>query len=157
MRWPWRLQRNTKVGDLTKNIFGIYFAFIESDPILEASTQLSVTDPVTDPVPDISDEVCLAFAKMCHSVTCLLGKSVDVYNLKLFLGFLCESDPQSGQLKRSVDSNVYDEAASTEDVIRCLCPDHISPVKLFVLEGIVKTFGSSQCKRLLTMYKKKYC
>ena len=128
--------------------------FIEPDPILaiEASVQQSVTDPVPDTC--ISDEVSIAFAKMCHSITRLLGKSVDVYDLKLFLCFLCEHDPQSGRLKRSVNPGIYDEAASTEDVIRCLCPDHINPVKLLVLEGIVKTFGSSQCKRLLTKYKK---
>lgn len=76
---------------------------------------------------------------MCRSVTRLLGRNLDVNELKDFLDYFCH--PQALQ-QRCVDPEVYRGAKSTKDVLKCLCPEYINPMKLFVLEGIVETFGS---------------
>ena len=38
---------------------------------------------------------------------------------------------------------------STNDILKSLCPENM---KFFILEGIVETFGTRQCKRLLKRY-----
>ena len=119
-----------------------------------ASTQPFVNDPVPETDPERGQEIIVAFANMCRSITRLLGRSLDVKELKDFLDYFC--DPQALQ-QRCVNPEVYRGAKSTKDILKSLCPEYINPMKLFVLEGIVETFGSQRCKRLLRDYKENYC
>ena len=130
--------------------------YIESNPsqAIRASAQPLVADPVPEIDPERGQEVSIAFANMCRDVTRLLGRSLDVDELKDFLHYFFH--PQAPQ-QRCVDPKVYEGATSTKSILKSLCPEYINPMKLFVLEGIVETFGSSQCKRLFRKYKKKYC
>ena len=97
--------------------------------------------------------MCTAFANMYRTISRLLGRSVDIDELTDFLWCLCL--PQAPH-QRYVDPRVYGGATSTRDVLKSLCPEYINPMKLFVLEGIVETFGSRQCKRLLKNYTDKF-
>ena len=98
-------------------------------------------------------EICTAFANMYRNIRQLLGRSVNVDELKDFLYFFCH--PES-LCQQCVDPVVFDEATSTKDVLKRLYPEHVNPIKLFILEGIVETFDSNVCKKLLSEYKESY-
>ena len=66
---------------------------------------------------------------------------MDIDELKDFLWCFCH--PLAPQ-QRCVDPKVYEGATSTKDILKNLCPEYVNPVKLFVLEGIVETFGFSK-------------
>ena len=74
----------------------------------------------------------------------------DVQEIKDFLRYLV--DPQSPD-QLCVDPKLYEGATTTKEVLQCLLPQYINPTKLFILEGIVETFGSDQCKKYLDDYK----
>ena len=139
-------------------MLNLILIFIDSNP--SQAIGASAQPPVTGLVPETQidaergQEVSVAFANMCRDVTRLFGRSLAMDELKEFLHYFCH--PQAPQ-QRCVDPKVYEGATSTKNILKSLCPEYINPMKLFVLDGIVETFGSSQCKRLLRKYKKKYC
>jgi hypothetical protein len=94
-----------------------------------------------------------AFANMYRAISRLLQRSVQADELKEFLRCFCH--PQSPD-QLCVDPQVYEEVTITKDILKQLCPKYINPVKLFVLEGIVETFGSRQCKKLLRDFQDKF-
>ena len=110
-------------------------------------------NPVLIAVPKKGQEISTAFANMYRNVSRHLGKSVDVEDLKEFLHFFC--NPKSLR-QRCIDPVIFKEATSTKDVLKKLCPEYVNPIELFILEGIVEAFDSSQCKRLLNEYKESY-
>ena len=109
--------------------------------------------PATSDTKKIQAMMNTAFAKMYHEVSCLLERSIDANELKDFLRYFC--DPQSPR-QLCVDPRAYEEATTTKDVLKQLCPQYINPAELFVLEGIVKMFGSDQCKKLLRDFQDKF-
>ena len=111
--------------------------------------QGSVSAPIPMEVcsdPKESQVMSTAFANMYRAISRLLERSIKVDELKEFLRCFCHS--QSPQ-QLCVDPRVYEGATSTKDILKKLCPEYINPAKLFILEGIVETFGSRQCKKLL--------
>ena len=94
-----------------------------------------------------------AFANMYRFISGLLGRRVDVDELKEFLRYFCH--PKSPR-QLCVDPRSYEGATSTKDILKQLCPQYINPAELFVLEGIVETFGSRQCKKLLRDFQDKF-
>ena len=98
--------------------------------------------------PKKSQAMSIAFANMFRAIYQLLelSRRVKVYKLKEFLRCFCH--PKSPR-QLCVDPRVYEGATSTKDILKKLCPEYINPAELFVLEGIVETFGSRQCKKLL--------
>ena len=103
--------------------------------------------------PKKGEAMSTAFANMYRAISTLLGRRVDIDELKDFLWYLCH--PQAPH-QQCVDPRVYGGATSTKDVLKSLCPGYINPMKVFVLEGIVETFGSRQCKKLLKDYTDKF-
>ena len=103
--------------------------------------------------PKKGEAMSTAFANMYRTISTLLGRRVDIDELKDFLWYLC--DPQAPH-QQCVDPRVYGGATSTKDVLKSLCPGYINPMKVFVLESIVETFGSRQCKKLLKDYMDKF-
>ena len=93
------------------------------------------------------------FAKMYCAISCLLERSVDANDLKGFLRYFCHA--QSPR-QLCVDPGAYEEATTTKDTLKQLCPQYINPAELFVLEGIVEMFGSDQCKKLLRDFQDKF-
>ena len=120
--------------------------------ILHVSSQLctgSVSAPIPAAVcsdPKKGHAMSTAFANMYHAISHLLPRSVQVDDLKEFLRCFCHPQPPQ---QLCVDPRVYEGATSTKDILKKLCPKFINPAELFVLEGIVETFGSRQCKKLL--------
>ena len=55
-----------------------------------------------------------------------------------------------------VPPKVYEDATTTKDLLNKLCPTYINPQDTFVLEEIVKEFGSHRCKKELKDYMDKY-
>ena len=104
-------------------------------------------------VPKKGQEICTAFANMYRTICSRLGRSVDVDELKEFLYFFCH--PESLR-QQCINPVTFKEATSTKDVLKSLYPKYINPVELFILEGIVETFDSNQCKRLINEYKESY-
>ena len=94
-----------------------------------------------------------AFANMYRAISRPLPRSVQANELKEFLRCFCH--PQSPR-QLCVDPRVYKGATSTKDILEKLCPEYINPAELFVLEGIVETFGSRQCKKLLRDFQDKF-
>ena len=104
-------------------------------------------------VPKKRQVISIGFANMYRTICGILGKSVNVDELKEYLYFFC--DPKSLR-QRCIDPVTFEEATSTKDVLKSLYPEYINPIELFILEGIVEAFKSSQCKRLLSEYKENY-
>ena len=128
--------------------------FTNVPPAKEDSTTLgasSTANQASYSDPKRGQAMCTAFANMYRAISRLLqrSRSLDVDELKDFLWCFCY--PHSPQ-QRYVNPRVYEGATSTKDVLKRLCPDYINPVELSVLRGIVETFGSRQCKRLLEKY-----
>jgi hypothetical protein len=94
-----------------------------------------------------------AFANMYRAISRLLQRSVQADELEEFLQCFCH--PQSPR-QLCVDPRVYEGARSTKDILKKLCPEYINPAELFVLEGIVETFGSRQCRKLLRDFQDKF-
>ena len=93
-----------------------------------------------------------AFSKLYRSIIGLL-KRVDVDEVKDVLRYL--SNPLSSS-PRCVPPCVYQYAATTKDILDRLHPVHINFENTFLLEEIVESCGSRQCKKLLREYTSKY-
>ena len=104
-------------------------------------------------VPEKRQVISIGFAKMYRTICGILGRSVNVDELKDYLYFFC--NPKSLR-QQCIDPVIFKEATSTKDVLKSLYPKYINPIELFILEGIVEAFESSQCKRLLSEYKENY-
>ena len=104
--------------------------------------------------PKKSQAMSTAFANMYRAISRLLPRSVQADELEEFLRCFCH--PQSPR-QLCVDPRVYEGATSAKDVLKKLCPEYINPAELFVLEGIVETFGSRQCKKLLQDFQDEFC
>jgi hypothetical protein len=103
--------------------------------------------------PKKSQAMSTAFANMYRAISCLLTRSVEADELNEFLRYFIH--PRSPR-QLCVDPRVYEGATSTKDILKKLCPEYINLAELFVLEGIVETFGSRQCKKLLRDFQDKY-
>ena len=109
----------------------------------------SVSAPIPAAVcsdPKKSQPMSTAFANMYRAISRLLPRSVGADELEEFLRCFCH--PRFPR-QLCVDPRVYEGATSTKDILKKLCPEYINPAELFILEGIVETFGSRQCKKLL--------
>ena len=118
--------------------------------------QGSVSAPIPAAVcsdPKKSQAMSTAFANMYRAISRLLPRSVRVAELKEFLRYFCH--PQFPR-QLCVDPSVYEGATSTKDILKQLCPEFINPAELFVLEGIVGTFGSCRCKKLLQDFQNEF-
>ena len=95
-----------------------------------------------------------AFSDMYRSFIHL--ELVDVDYLKDTLRYL--TDPTCFD-QPCVPPDVYQNVTSTKDFFDRLYPKYVNPAKTFVLEEIIRKFGSKthRCKRLLRKYTKKYC
>ena len=118
----------------------------EGSPAADTSSRIKQT--FSDP--KRSQAMSVAFASMCRAIISLLEGTVDADELKDFLRYLV--DPQSPD-QLFVDPSIYKGATTTKEVLECLCPRYVNPTELFILEGIVETFGSDQCKKHLEDYK----
>ena len=96
-----------------------------------------------------------AFSRMFSSITRLLGRNVKVANLKQFLRYF--SNPLLPS-QRYVDPGIYEGPKSrrAKDIIDRLYPEYINPENTFLLEEIVRNFGSLQSKKCLEEYTSEY-
>ena len=76
-------------------------------------------------------------------------------DLKQFLRYF--SNPLSPS-QRYIDPSVYEgtESKSARDILDCLYPDYINPENTYLLEEIVRNFGSFKCKKCLEEYTSEY-
>lgn len=95
-----------------------------------------------------SEKMSSAFGKLYRSVISHL-RHVDVNEVKDSLRYL--SNPLSSS-QRCVLPSVYEDAASTKDLLDRLHPEYINFESTFLLEEIVDSYGSRRCKKLLREY-----
>ena len=99
-------------------------------------------------------QVSSAFNTMYRSVRQLLRVNVR----EVMDTLCCLIDPCCPDLdKLCVPREVYEDATSTNELLKRLCPTYINPKNTFVLREIVTIHGSQQCKRLLQKYTDKFC
>ena len=55
-----------------------------------------------------------------------------------------------------VPPRIYEDATTTKDLLNRLFPTYVNPQDTFVLEEIIKEFGSRRCKKELKEYIDKY-
>lgn len=123
-------------------------------PPKESSVAASTANQPSMPSdPKKCQAMSMAFASMYRSVSRLLQRTMEADELAEFLRCFCH--PQSPR-QLCVDQRLYEGASSTKDILKQLCPEYINPAELFVLEGIVDTFGSRQCKKLLRDFQAKF-
>ena len=99
-----------------------------------------------------------AFSRMFGSVTHLIGRSrsLKVTDLKQFLRYF--SNPLSPS-QRYIDPSIYDggtRGKRAKDILDRLYPDYINPENTYLLEEIVRNFGSFECKKCLEEYLAEY-
>jgi hypothetical protein len=94
---------------------------------------------------------------MFGSIARLLGRSssMKVADLKQFLRYF--SNPLLPS-QRYVDPGIYEGPKSrrAKDILDRLYPDYINPENTFLLEEIVRNFGSLQSKKCLEKYTSEY-
>ena len=96
-----------------------------------------------------------AFSRMFSSITRLLGRSIKVADLKQFLHYFSNLLLPS---QRYVDPGIYEGTKSRRamDILDRLYPDYVNPENTFLLEEIVRNFGSLQSKKYLEKYTSEY-
>ena len=87
------------------------------------------------------------FKTMYRSVVDLL--QVDIEKVKDSLCYL--TNPQCLN-ELCVPPSVYEDAATTKELLNKLCPKYVNPKDTFVLQEIIRECGSHDCKKALEVY-----
>ena len=93
--------------------------------------------------------LCKEFAIAFPVVTNILGTSVDVSELKIFLKSYCHPlDPEH----LYVDPKIYRDASTTSEIIESLFPQYINYMHYYLLEEIIARFECDKARKVLQQY-----
>jgi hypothetical protein len=133
---------------------------VYTEPDVLPSIQGSVTASSTaipgaavDSDPEERLAMSIAFVKMYRTMLPLLSRSVKANELKDVLWCFCH--PQFPKLP-FVDRSVYEGATSTKAILKQLCPKFINYADLRVLKGILNSFRSPRCNKLLKDFENEF-
>ena len=92
---------------------------------------------------------------MYGAITRVIGRSLDVNDLKFFLRhYSCPREQSQCYVKPGTCN--YEDAESTRDILDRLSPLYVNSGDIDLLDGIVTLSKCRECKRLLDEYTSKY-
>ena len=111
------------------------------------STVKAPTKPPPDPRE--SHHLCMKFATTFPELVEILNISVEISELKEFLKNYCHPlYPEQPY----VAPKIYENATTTEEVLKSLFPQYINYIHYYLLEDIVVKFGCDRAKEVLQQY-----